>query len=107
VSSPEQKLRYVAVIGAGKQAGEIDDKGTSNADFNAGRKNDMPFAYEILELYELRHPLPLADMKAKYNTTYPQRYCYTPQQILDDIVVEEQNRLFWDFYIGPRYCRLA
>ncbi|KAI0034190.1 hypothetical protein K488DRAFT_84277 [Vararia minispora EC-137] len=94
VSSPQQALRYIATISRGKRPGEIDEEGTSNADFNAGRKNDMPFAYKILELYELKEPLPLSEMKETYGTTYPQRYMYTPQKMLDSIVVAEQTRLF-------------
>jgi hypothetical protein len=94
VSSPEQTLRYIATVSNGKRSGEVEGTGASNTDFNAGRTNGMPFAYEVLELRELKHPLPLAEMKSEYGTSYPQRYMYTPQKMLEDIVVEEQTRLF-------------
>lgn len=95
VSRPIQTLRYIATISHGKRPGEIAvEDGIGNADFNlnAGRKD--AFAYEIMELYELREPLPLARMKSKYKTTFPQKYSYVIQWMLSDITLEEQIRLF-------------
>jgi predicted transcriptional regulator len=94
VSSPVQTLKYIAVIGYGKKPGEIAvEDGMGNADFNA-RSEDAAYAYEIKELYELREPLPLAHMQSKYGATFPQRFAYVQQAMLDDIGVQEQIRLF-------------
>ncbi|KAJ7052253.1 hypothetical protein C8F01DRAFT_930086, partial [Mycena amicta] len=103
VSSPAQTLKYIAVVSAGKRPGEIalGTTGTSkdgNADFNAGSRADCgvfaTHAYEILELYELRAPLALKTMQTVYKATFPQKYSYVPQTMLDAIALEEQIRLF-------------
>ena len=94
VSSPDQTLRYIAVISNGKSPGEIEvEDGMGNADFNNGLKQ-ASYAYEVKELYELRDPLPLADMQRKYRTTFPQRFSYVTESMVKDIVVEDQIRLF-------------
>jgi predicted transcriptional regulator len=96
VSSPTQTLQYVAIISHGKKPSEIAvEDGIGNADFNAGLKKDVAaYAYEILQLYELRNPLPLKEMQRRYKASFPQRYAYVSQRMLDDIAVEDQIRLF-------------
>ncbi|KZV74835.1 hypothetical protein PENSPDRAFT_748940 [Peniophora sp. CONT] len=91
-SKPVQALRYIAVISKGKAPGEIDDEhGEGNHEFN---KQKSGFAYEINELYEMKRPIPLEELKSKYKTTYPQRFVYVPPKLLEDIKMEEQTRLF-------------
>ena len=91
-SKPDQALRYIAVISKGKAPGEIDDEhGEGNHEFN---KQKSGFAYEIKELYELKRRIPLEELKAKYKTTYPQRFVYVPPKLLEDIKLEEQTRLY-------------
>ncbi len=65
-----------------------------NADFNAGKK-DEGFAYEIEELYELKEPLSLKAMQERYEATFPQRFSYVMDNMIQDIVLEDQIRLFW------------
>ena len=96
MSSPDQTLRYIATISHGKRPGEIQPAlldGTGNADFNAG-KNDGDFAYEIEELYELKEPLSLKAMQERYGATFPQRFSYVTDSMIQDIVLEDQTRLF-------------
>ena len=65
-SKPDQALRYIAVISKGKAPGEIDDEhGEGNYEFN---KQKGGFAYEIKELYQLKRPIPLDELKTKYKT---------------------------------------
>ncbi|KAJ7286119.1 hypothetical protein C8J57DRAFT_657926 [Mycena rebaudengoi] len=96
VSAPDQTLRYVAVISHGKAVGEIEkEDGLGNAMFNAGLiKDDATFAYEILELYQLHKPLPIADLTSSYGVSPPQRYAYVPQALFDDVTWSEQEKLF-------------
>jgi hypothetical protein len=93
VSSPDQTLRYVAVISNGKSPGEVaTEDGIGNADFNTSLK-ESEYAYEVLELYKLRIPLPITDMK-EYGLGVPQRYTYVPEKLFQDVVVGEQEKLF-------------
>lgn len=96
VSSPDKTLRYIATIGHGKVPGEIEkEDGVGNADFNAGLKKAVAaYAYEIKELYQLKEPLTLAEMQARYGVTFPQRFFYVSDRMIEDIVLEDQVRLF-------------
>ncbi|PPQ73746.1 hypothetical protein CVT26_011866 [Gymnopilus dilepis] len=94
VSSPDQTLRYIATVSKGKRPGEVESEdGMGNADFNAGLK-ESKYAYEIKELYELKEPLSLASMKARYGETFPQRFSYVSTRMKEGIVLEDQIRLF-------------
>jgi len=94
VSSPDQTLRYIATISHGKSPGEIKvENGMGNADFNAGLKESIA-AYEIKELYQLKEPLALTEMQAKYGATFPQRFSYVSAKMIKEIVLEDQIRLF-------------
>ena len=96
MSSPDQTLRYIATISHGKRPGEIQPAlldGIGNAEFNAGKK-DEGFAYEIEELYELKEPLSLKAMQERYGATFPQRFSYVMDSMIQDIVLEDQIRLF-------------
>jgi hypothetical protein len=55
-SAPIQKLRYVADISRGKKPGEIatSDTGIGNQEFNDGKKKEGMYAYEIINLWEVR-----------------------------------------------------
>ena len=94
MSSPDQTLRYVATISHGKLPGEIElEDGMGNADFNAGLKQ-APYAYEIKELYQLKEPLALTEMQTRYGATFPQRFSYVSAKMIEEIVLEDQIRLF-------------
>ncbi|KAH0588187.1 hypothetical protein H2248_006902 [Termitomyces sp. 'cryptogamus'] len=91
---PRQILKYIAVISRGKSPSEIDLEDGLGADFNAGLQGPSVCAYEIRELYQLRQPIPLAEMQQKYRVTFPQRYIYVPDGMAKDIELENQTRLF-------------
>ena len=94
MSSPDQTLRYIATISHGKSPGEIEvEDGMGNADFNAGLKK-AAYAYEIKELYQLKEPLALTEMQARYGATFPQRFSYVSAKMIEEIVLEDQIRLF-------------
>ena len=91
---PDRTLRYIATISNGKKKGEVEqENGIGNADFNAGLKESIA-AYEIKELYQLKEPLPLAELQKRYGVAAPQRYTYVPGKMMEDIVLEDQIRLF-------------
>jgi predicted transcriptional regulator len=96
VSSPDQTLRYIATISHGKSPGEIEvEDGMGNADFNAGLKKAVAaYAYEIKELYQLKEPLALTEMQARYGASFPQRFSYVSAKMIKEIVLEDQIRLF-------------
>ena len=94
MSSPDQTLRYIATISHGKSPGEIEvEDGMGNADFNAGLKK-AAYAYGIKELYQLKEPLALTEMQARYGVTFPQRFSYVSAKMIEKIVLEDQIRLF-------------
>lgn len=86
----------MAVISQGKVPGSIEiEDGVGNAAFNAGLKKDTAsYAYEIKELFQLREPIPLASMQRDYGTTFPQRFAYANQSLVDAFVLADQIRLF-------------
>ncbi|KAJ7129616.1 hypothetical protein C8R44DRAFT_777236 [Mycena epipterygia] len=93
VSSPDQTLRYIAVVSNGKTPGEIEkENGIGNADFNKGPKD--AYAYEILHLYRLRVPLPIARLREDHGISPPQRYAYVPEALFEQVLLEEQELLF-------------
>ncbi|KAJ7110356.1 hypothetical protein C8R43DRAFT_1042366 [Mycena crocata] len=95
VSSPDQTLRYIAIVSQGKVPGEIEDEaGLGNTDFNESYKTEASHAYEIIHLHKLRVPLHISVLKERYGISPPQRYAYTPKPLLDDIKLEEQELLF-------------
>ena len=66
-----------------------------NANFNAGLKKAVTaYAYEIKELYLLKEPLALTEMQERYGATFPQRFPYVSEKMIEDIVLEDQIRLF-------------
>lgn len=90
----DQTLRYVAVISHGKAPGQLESEdGVGNAEFNAGL-TESKFAYEIEELYELREPLALVEMQKTYGVTFPQRYSYAPESLLEAVILNEQRQIF-------------
>ncbi|KAF9516631.1 hypothetical protein BS47DRAFT_1340511 [Hydnum rufescens UP504] len=96
VPTPDQTLRYIAVISHAKAPGEIErEDGVGNAEFNAGLMQEMAtHAYEIKELYQLRHPIPLQVMQRTYGVTFPQRYSYIPETMMADFLLKDQIQLF-------------
>jgi predicted transcriptional regulator len=95
-TAPEQRIRYVAVVGTGKRPGKIslEDTGLGNEDFNAGKK-ESKYGYEILHLYELREPLSLQDLIARrYAKSAPRKYCWVSDEMLNAIEIEKQKKLF-------------
>lgn len=94
MSSPDQTLRYIATISHGKKPGEIELlDGMGNADFNTGSEVGT-YAYEIKELYQLKAPLHLKEMQERYGATFPQRFSYVSDKMIEDIVLNDQIRLF-------------
>ncbi|KAJ7757514.1 hypothetical protein B0H16DRAFT_1536892, partial [Mycena metata] len=99
ISSPDQTLRYIAIVSQGKVPGDIgNEDGLGNADFNAGNRSAAiaggSYAYEIMHLYKLAQPLHISVLGERYKISPPQRYAFTPKQLLDDVQLEEQEMLF-------------
>lgn len=92
----DQTLRYIAVISHAKLPGEIEfEYGEGNSEFNAGLRQDVAtHAYEIKELYQLRVPIPLHVMQMTYGVTFPQRYSYIPETMMQDFPLKDQIQLF-------------
>jgi hypothetical protein len=95
-TAPAQRLQYIAVIGKGKEPGEIDatDTGLGNEDFNTGRKVSG-YGYEILELYEMENPLSLSELVDHgFIKGAPQKYQWISEEMLSSISLENQKKLF-------------
>ncbi|KAG9230103.1 hypothetical protein BJ875DRAFT_445344 [Amylocarpus encephaloides] len=88
VPQPVSNLRYMAVIGPGKQPGRLtNESGKGNADFNKKYPNSKWRAYEILELYELADPLPLATLQAsEWLERAPRKFKNVPPAVLDQLM---------------------
>ncbi|KAJ7837403.1 hypothetical protein B0H14DRAFT_3702831 [Mycena olivaceomarginata] len=79
----------------GKVPGEISDgdSGLGNSDFNklTTTIGAASHAYEVIHLYKLAQPLHISLLRERYSVSPPQRYTYTPKQLLDDVKLEDQE----------------
>lgn len=87
----------MAVIGPAKQPGEIDSgSGVGNAEFNSG-KSDAKFAYELVQVYQLNNPVPLASMKQHgLGDGAPHKWKYVPPAIVGQLLGNLRCALFAD-----------
>lgn len=72
----------------------LKEDGLGNAEFN-GRHKDWrgyDFAYRILSVYELRKPIPLAEMRSRYGIKIPPRgLTYLPLVVSESVVWHRQK----------------
>jgi hypothetical protein len=77
-----------------KEPGQVNDpSGVGNDDFDNGLK-ESKFGYPVLSLHELKEPLTSDVMKSKYGVVAPQGYLYAPKTLVDDLPLEQMNKLF-------------
>lgn len=95
VTQPICELRYMAIIGPGKQPGEIDDETSlGNAEFNAGTSG-YKFAHELLQVYQLNNAVPLSTMKENgWVGNPPQKYVYVPPAVVGQLLANLRCALF-------------
>jgi len=94
VSSPDQTLRYIAVISKAKAVGQIEhEDGIGNAEFNSGLL-DYKYAYEIMSLFQLKRPMHIAELKEKFGLSPPQRYAFLKDDFLELFPMKDQVLLF-------------
>lgn len=75
VSAPQCELRYVIEIGRiVEYPNKLDSTGDGNLEFNSGKKSK--YAYPIIKVYELLHPIPLKELKEKFAFVAPQAFSY-------------------------------
>lgn len=66
--------------------------GIGNAEFNAGLK-ESKYGYSVLELYELVHPVTLAEMKSQWGMGgAPMGWRYIERDLWEDRWGENQGR---------------
>lgn len=66
--------------------------GIGNAEFNAGLK-ESKYGYPVLELYELVHPVTLAEMKTRWGMGgAPMGWRYVGRDLWEDRWGENQGR---------------
>ncbi|KAK4111452.1 hypothetical protein N656DRAFT_780742 [Canariomyces notabilis] len=95
VTDPVNEVKYMATLGPAKMPGQIDSaSGLGNAQFNAGTSN-CNFAYELLQVYQLNNPVPLADMPDNgLGNGPPDRYRYLPPAIVGQLMANLRCALF-------------
>jgi len=93
VTRPVAKLAYIAKVGNYiEYPKKIDNFGHGNTDFNAGTKTK--YAYPIKSLYKLKKPIPLKELKAKFNFVAPQNFVYVDKYIeLKKYLLEEVKEI--------------
>ncbi|KAK0649277.1 PUA-like domain-containing protein [Cercophora newfieldiana] len=72
----------------------LQEDGLGNAEFNNRHKDwrGYDFAYRILSVYELRKPIPLAEMKSRHGIKIPPRgLVYLPETISKSVVWWKQK----------------
>ncbi|KAH9950089.1 hypothetical protein B0H21DRAFT_724747 [Amylocystis lapponica] len=76
-----------------KVPGELRDPGgAGNVDFDAGL--GTKYAYPIRGLRKLKEPVGRADLKARFGVTSPRGFCYTTQQMVEELKLDEMERVF-------------
>jgi predicted transcriptional regulator len=99
VTAPVSELRYMATIGPAKEPGEIDNGGAGNNEFNAGRGSK--FAHEILQVYLINNPVPLAMIKERgVFQIPPQKYQFLPPAIVGELLGNLRCALFDSQHVG-------
>lgn len=72
---PKKEIKYVLKIcNIVEYPNLILIEGKGNKEFNEGNKTK--YAYAISEVYELKRPIPLEELKGKYQFSPPQAYAY-------------------------------
>ncbi|CZS96647.1 hypothetical protein WAI453_010067 [Rhynchosporium graminicola] len=93
-TQPVSMLKYMAEIGPPKQPGALKDfNGLGNAEFNS--KTEKWRAYEILQIYELADPKPLAELKALgWFKVPPTRFARVAPAVIDELIANLLPPLF-------------
>jgi predicted transcriptional regulator len=95
VTYPVCLLKYIIHLNNILSVGElIKYNGDGNELFNDGKKTK--FAYEIESVYELKSPIKLEDLKAKFSFTPPQSFAYsTSYPKLTNYILNQEKKLLW------------
>jgi hypothetical protein len=81
------------LTGRPKTPGQVrDPSGVGNDDFDLGLKKSK-FGYPVLGLHQLKRPLKIDAMKA-YGISPPQGMTYTPKKLVDEIPLDDMEKLF-------------
>lgn len=99
-AAPHSSITHVceALPARTRQPGEapLDEDGLGNAEFNS-RHSDWDgydYAYRIVTVYELWHPISLNEMKGKHGFKLaPRGRVYLPQSISDSIEWKQQKQV--------------
>jgi len=76
VTSPVAKIKFLAEVGTPVQFPEkIKIAGEGNDDFDKGLKK-AKFAFPIIHFHELNKPIPLEELRERFNFTPPQSFAY-------------------------------
>jgi predicted transcriptional regulator len=97
ITAPKCQLTYMAIVGPAIEPGEMSPEmiatGDGNGEFSGGK--GMKFAHELLQVYELNNPVPLARMKENgWMQTPPQRYVYIPPAVVGQLLANLRCALF-------------
>lgn len=93
ITAPVSELRYMATVGPAQEPGQIPNNNAENESFNAGR--GLQFAHELLQVYQLNNPVPLATIKERgFMKTPPQKYQYIPPAIVGELLGNLRCALF-------------
>ncbi|KAH6713886.1 hypothetical protein BKA61DRAFT_735464 [Leptodontidium sp. MPI-SDFR-AT-0119] len=93
-TQPTSMLKYMAEIGPAKKPGELTDaNGLGNVDFNG--KASTWRAYEILQVYELANPKPLAQLKENgWLKAPPSKTARVAPAVIDELMANLLPPLF-------------
>jgi len=93
---PVGEVRYMARLGPARGPGEINSlSGLGNAEFNNGELGNSRYAHELIQVYELNNPVPLAEMKDNgLGDTTPQKYRYIPPAVVGQLLGNLRCALF-------------
>jgi len=99
---PVSMLKYMAEIGPAKRPGELtDDTGLGNVDFN--KRASTWRAYEILQVYQLADPKPLAELKENgWLKAPPSKTSRVAPAVIDELMANLLPPLFPDRFEPER-----
>ncbi len=101
LTHPDSCIKYICEIEPAQTRNEDGDAplredGLGNREFNTHHKDwdGYDYAYKILSLYELHHPISLSEMKSTYNMkSAPRGLVFVPAAIRGTVVWKNQKLL--------------
>ena len=108
-TAPHSSISHVCEISPARTRSPGDaplpDHGLGNREYNTRHRDwgGYDYAYEILSVYRLAHPLTLARLRAEHGMkSAPRGLVYTPASITESLDWRREEKLWGDASVAPQ-----